>query len=122
MAEAAAISWYRKGKVTVTWGSTKVIGIDTNWLTAGIHPGATFRLNDYVSPAREVARVISDTELELVEPCCTMHSKWPCSYHTVSGADYSIDRHNQLPLPADLLAKLASLVGYDLNNTDADNE
>ena len=45
MAETAHTAWYRQGTVTVMNGSTKVSGNGTKFLTAGINPGATFRMD-----------------------------------------------------------------------------
>ena len=60
MAEIANTLWYRLGNVTVTDGSTKVTGVGTHWTTAGINPGATFRVDGRYL-AHEVKRVVSDT-------------------------------------------------------------
>ena len=101
MAETAHTSWYRQGTVGVTSGSTKVTGSNTKWLTAGINPGATFRLDGWPY-GYEVASVVSDTEIQLARP-----------YYgsTLSNQSYSIDRNFQSELPADLAARVAAVMG-----------
>ena len=101
MAEAAHTNWYRAGTVGVTTNSTKVYGNGTKWLTAGINPGATFRV-DRTPYACEVLRVISDTELELAAPYYG---------NSGSGLTYSIDRNFQSTLPSQLAAAIAALTG-----------
>ena len=93
--------WYRPGTVSVTNQSNIVNGVGTGWTTAGINPGATFRI-DGQPYALEVKRVISDTQLELVKPY----------YGTsASGLSYSIDRNFQSTLPAKMSADVTDLVG-----------
>ena len=101
MAEIANTLWYRLGNVTVTDGSTKVTGVGTHWTTAGINPGATFRVDGRYL-AHEVKRVVSDTEIELGAP-----------YYggSASGATYSIDRNFQSTTNAKLAADVTDLVG-----------
>ena len=101
MAEVAHTNWYRAGTVAVTTNSTKVYGSGTKFLTAGINPGATFRV-DRTSYACEVLRVISDTELELAAPYYG---------NSGSGLTYSIDRNFQSTLPAQLASDIAALTG-----------
>lgn len=110
MAETAHTSWYRQGTVNVTSGSTKVTGSSTKFLTAGINPGASFRLDGWPY-AYEVASVVSDTEIQLARP-----------YYgsSLSNQSYSIDRNHQSTLPADLSARLSKAMGnwearYDLD-------
>lgn len=100
MAEVANTSWYRKGTASPTINSTKVTGVGTNWTTAGINPGATFRI-DRQPFAYEIAEVVSDTELRLAAP-----------YYGNSGTglSYSIDRNFQSTLPSRMSADLASLI------------
>ena len=101
MAEIANTAWYRLGTVSATDGSTKVTGDGTHFTTAGINPGATFRIDGHAI-AHEVAKVVSDTELELAR-----------AYYggTVSNATYSIDRNFQSTLPAKIAADVTSLTG-----------
>lgn len=101
MAEIANTAWYRLGMVSATDGSTKVTGDGTHFTTAGINPGATFRIDGHAT-AHEVAKVVSDTELELAR-----------AYYggTVSNATYSIDRNFQSTLPAKIAADVTSLTG-----------
>ena len=101
MAETANTLWYRQGKASLTNGSTKVTGVGTNWATAGINPGATFRI-DGLPYALEVKRVVSDTEIELVMP-----------YYgtTASAQSYSIDRNFQSTLPAKIASDVTDMVG-----------
>ena len=100
MAKVANTSWYRKGTASPTINSTKVTGVGTNWTTAGINPGATFRI-DRQPFAYEIAEVVSDTELRLAAP-----------YYGNSGTglSYSIDRNFQSTLPSRMSADLASLI------------
>ncbi len=110
MAETATTGWYRIGTVTVTSGSTKVSGNGTRWLTAGINPGATFRV-DAKSYACEVKEVVSDTEIQLVKPYYGQ---------TASGQTYSVDRNFQSTLEAEIASKTVDLMGkfqkrYDLD-------
>lgn len=110
MAETAHTSWYRQGTVRVTSGSTKVTGSNTKWLTAGINPGASFRLDGWPY-TYEVASVISDTEIQLARP-----------YYgsSLSNQSYSIDRNFQSTLPADLAARNAAVMGKYEAYIDAD--
>ena len=111
MAEVAHTAWYRQGTTSVTSGSTTVTGIGTKWLTAGINPGAAFRLDAVNAPTCEIANVVSDTEIQLV---------MPYSGSSASKQTYSIDRNHQSTLAADLAARLAKAMGnweahYDLD-------
>ena len=111
MAETAHTAWYRQGLASVTNGSTKVSGNGTKFLTAGINPGATFRLDAKSDYACEIASVVSDTELQLVKPYYGQ---------SASSQTYSIDRNHQSTLPADLSARLSKAMGnwearYDLD-------
>lgn len=100
MANVANTSWYRNGTVTVNNNSTKVIGSGTNWLTAGINPGATFRV-DRKAAAYEVAAVVSNTELTLARPYYD---------NSGSGLTYSIDRNFQSTLNSRISASITSLL------------
>ena len=101
MAETANTAWYRQGTVSITNGTTKVTGVGTHFTTAGINPGATFRI-DGRPYAYEVARVVSDTEIQLAKPFFDVN---------VSGAAYSIDRNFQSTTNARLAADVSDLVG-----------
>ena len=96
----ANTSWYRKGTANPTINSTKVTGSGTNWLTAGINPGATFR-EDRQPYAYEIAEVVSDTELRLAQPYYG---------NSGSGLSYSIDRNFQSTLNSKISADLAALM------------
>ena len=111
MAETAHTAWYRQGLVSVTNGSTKVSGNGTKFLTAGINPGASLRIDARGDYACEVAEVVSDTELRLAMP-----------YYGQSATNqtYSIDRNHQSTMPADLSNRLSRAMGnwearYDLD-------
>ena len=111
MAETAHTAWYRQGLVSVTNGSTKVSGNGTKFLTAGINPGASFRIDARGDYACEVAEVVSDTELRLAMPYYGQ---------SANNQTYSIDRNHQSTTPADLSARLARAMGnwegrYDLD-------
>ena len=101
MAEIATTSWYRTGTVNVTSGSTKVTGSNTQFLSAGINPGASFRI-DGLASTYEVAEVVSNTEITLARPYYGV---------TLSGQGYSIDRNAQSTLPATLSLRMADLIG-----------
>ena len=60
--------WYRTGTVALTNGSKRVTGTGTTWLAQAVGPvmGNTFWGPD--NKPYEVERVISNTELDLVEP------------------------------------------------------
>ena len=110
MSETAHTAWYRTGTASVITGSTKVSGNGTKWLTAGINAGATFRLEANGYPC-EVAKVVSDTEIQLVKPYIKQ---------TASGQAYSIDRNHQSTLPADISARMAKLQGEYEDYIDSD--
>ena len=110
MAETAHTSWYRPGTVNVTSGSTKITGSNTKWLTAGINPGATFRLDGWPY-GYEVASVVSDTEIQLARPYYGSN---------LSNQSYSIDRNFQSTLPADLASRTATVMGKYENYIDTD--
>ena len=61
--------WYKTGTVTVTNGSTEVVGSGTTWGDGTITPGDSFSLVDSsgaaVAPFYEVASVTDDTHLTL---------------------------------------------------------
>lgn len=61
--------WYKTGTVTVTNGSTEVVGSGTTWGDGTITPGDSFSLVDAngaaVEPFYEVASVTDDTHLTL---------------------------------------------------------
>ena len=110
MAETAHTSWYRQGTVGVTSGSTKITGSNTKWLTAGINPGATFRLDGWPY-GYEVASVVSDTEIQLARPYYGSN---------LSNQSYSIDRNFQSTLPANLASRTATVMGKYENYIDTD--
>ena len=110
MAETAHTSWYRQGTVNVTSGSTKITGSNTKWLTAGINPGATFRLDGWPY-GYEVASVVSDTEIQLARPYYGSN---------LSNQSYSIDRNFQSTLPANLASRTATVMGKYENYIDTD--
>ena len=113
MTEVAHTAWYRLGTVSVTNNSTTVTGDGTYFTTAGIYPGATFRLDVKPDYAGEVREVISDTEIELVKP-------WLGS--TETNQDYSINRNFQSTVPSRLAADVASLVTKYERYIDTDME
>ena len=100
MAEIANTSWYRTGSVSTTAGSAIITGTNTIWTAAGINPGATFRIDNDMTPY-EVLAVNSDTEIEL---------RTPYKGTTASGRAYSIDRNHQSTPLANLAADVASVM------------
>lgn len=64
--------WYKTGTVTVTAGSTEVVGSGTTWGDGTITPGDSFSLVDSsgaaVAPFYEVASVTDDIHLTLTVP------------------------------------------------------
>ena len=101
MAEVANTLRYRLGLVNVTNNSTTVTGVGTHWATAGINPGATFKL-DGMAFDLEVKRVVSDTEIELVKPFYGS---------TAASLSYSVERNFNSTLPAKIAADVTDLVG-----------
>ena len=102
MAETAHTAWYRQGLISVTNGSTKVLGNGTKFLTAGINAGATLRLDARGDYACEIASVVSDTEIQLARPYVGQ---------SANNQPYSIDRNHQSTILADLAARLAKAMG-----------
>lgn len=101
MAETATSSWYRAGTVSINSGSTTVNGVNTRWATAGINPGASFRI-DGLPDDYEVAEVVSDTRLTLVNPYYGSN---------ISGKTYSIDRNFQSTSNAEIARKVVDMLG-----------
>ena len=77
--------WYKTGTVTVTNGSTEVVGSGTTWGDGTITPGDSFSLVDAngaaVEPFYEVESVTDDIHLTLKEPY---------GGATASGAKYAL--------------------------------
>ena len=111
MAEVAHTAQYRQGTVSATTGSTKITGSNTKFLTAGINPGATFRIDSKPGYAYEVKEVVSDTEIQL-------KTSW--LGQSVSGATYSIDRNFQSSMNANIAAGVTALIGKYEEYIDAD--
>ena len=55
--------WYRTGSVDVTHGSVHVTGHDTNWNTAGLHPGDIFGITS--GNVYEIDEIVDNTHLKL---------------------------------------------------------
>ena len=110
MATVANTSWYRTGTVTVTNGSTTITGTNTNWTSAGINPGATFRLDSGLVPY-EVLEVVSDTSITLRTAYTGMSG---------SGKTYSIDRNFQSTPMAGLCADVATVIHKYETHIDAE--
>ena len=113
MAEVAHTAWYRQGTISATTGSTKITGSNTKFLTAGINPGATFRVDSKPGYAYEVASVVSDTEIQL-------KTSW--LGQSVSGATYSIDRNFQSSMNSTIAAGVTALLGKYEDYIDADTK
>lgn len=110
MAETTTSSWYRAGTVSINSGSTTVNGVNTRWATAGINPGASFRI-DGLPDDYEVAEVVSDTQLTLVNPYYGSN---------ISGKTYSIDRNFQSTPNAEIAHKVVSMLGKYEKYIDTD--
>lgn len=110
MAETTTSSWYRAGTVSINSGSTTVNGVNTRWTTAGINPGASFRI-DGLPDDYEVAEVVSDTQLTLVNPYYGSN---------ISGKTYSIDRNFQSTPNAEIAHKVVSMLGKYEKYIDTD--
>ena len=63
MAERVGLAWYSTGTVTLTQGSTNVVGVGTNWAAAGLKVGDIFTVDR--SLFYEIAAVNSDTSITL---------------------------------------------------------
>ncbi len=110
MAESAYNAWYDQGTVSVTSGSTRVLGNNTKWLTAGINTGAVFRINGWPYEY-EVKEVVSDSEITLAREYFGSN---------LSNQSYSIDRNHQSTLLADLAARVATVMGKHMKLIDED--
>lgn len=107
--DSAGLRWYRTGTVTVTQGSTIIVGVGTNWQTAGIKPGDIFKLGeDY-----EIADVADNTTITLYE-----------AFGGASGAaqSYAIVRNFAGTMQAEIAAQVAALVNKYESYIDADLE
>ena len=110
MAESAYNAWYDQGTVNVTSGSTRVLGNNTKWLTAGINTGAVFRINGWPYEY-EVKEVVSDSEITLAREYFGSN---------LSNQSYSIDRNHQSTLLADLAARVVTVMGKYMKLVDED--
>ena len=63
MAESVGLAWYSTGTVTLTQGSTNVVGVSTNWKSVGLKTGDIFTVDRSVF--YEIATVNSDTSITL---------------------------------------------------------
>ena len=106
----ANTSWYRNGTISIATNATKVYGSGTQWLSAGINPGATLRI-DGTYHALEILAVVSDTEIDL---------RVAYTGEAVTNAAYSIDRNFQSTLPADIAAGVANMTGKYERYIDSD--
>lgn len=91
--------WYRDGTVTLTKGSSSVVGVNTYWLTAGLNPGDIFKVDgvDY-----EIVSITDDTHLTLAG-----------NYAGTTGSDkaYAIVRNFTANTQARAAAQAAELIG-----------
>ena len=92
--------WYREGTVKTVNGSTAIVGTNTYWLTAGLHPGDMFSTDGVTE--YEVNTVTDDTHITL-----------KTAYQGVSNntATYRIIRNFTASLPSELAAKATLLYG-----------
>ena len=91
--------WYRDGTVTLTKGSSSVVGVNTYWLTAGLNPGDIFKVDgvDY-----EIVSITDNTHLTLAG-----------NYAGTTGSDkaYAIVRNFTANTQARAAAQAAELIG-----------
>ncbi len=91
--------WYRVGKVNVTNGSTAVVGTDTYWASAGLHPGDIFRIDD--TKTFEIDTITDNTHITL---------KTAYTGSTATGTAYSIIRNFTSATQAENAAQVTDLV------------
>lgn len=101
--------WYRIGKVNVTNKSTAVVGTDTYWASAGLHPGDIFSIDD--TKSYEVDSIIDNTHLTL---------KTAYTGSTANGVIYSIIRNFTSSTQAENAAQVTDLVGDMRRYIDTD--
>lgn len=97
--DSAGLRWYRTGTVDITQGSANVIGVGTNWQTAGIQPGDVFMVGNSV--LYEIAQVVSNTSIAL-------HSAFQGA--TGTAQNYSILRNFAGTMQAQIAAQVSELV------------
>ena len=108
----ANTNWYRTGTISIAANATTVTGKNTQWLSAGINPGATLRI-DGTFHALEILSVDSDTQITL---------RVPFTGSAVTNVAYSIDRNFQSTMNAKLAADVAAMTGKYEAYIDSDME
>ena len=100
MPESVGLAWYSTGTVTLTQGSTAVVGVGTNWKNAGLKIGDIFTI-DRVT-LYMIASVNSNTSITLAQ-----------AYAGTSGnsMNYYVIRNFAATLQAELSAQVSQLVG-----------
>lgn len=99
MPTSAVKEWYHTGTVNVTQSNATVIGVDTNWINAGISEGDLFSVDR--STWYEIKSVNSATSITLVQSYAGA---------TVTGTGYSIIQRYQNVLNSELAARVSNLV------------
>ena len=92
--------WYRDGSVNIAKGSTAVTGVNTYWLSAGLHAGDMFSIDSVTE--YEIAEVTDNTHLTL---------KTAYAGNSGTGAGYRIVRNFTSALPAETAANVVDLLG-----------
>lgn len=100
MPESVGLAWYSTGTVTLTQGSTAVIGVGTNWVNAGLKVGDIFTIDRVTSYM--IASVNTNTSITLAQ-----------AYAGTSGntMNYYVIRNFAATLQAELSAQVSQLVG-----------
>lgn len=100
MPDSVGLAWYSTGTVTLTQGSTAVIGVGTNWVNAGLKVGDIFTI-DRVT-LYMIASVNSNTSITLAQ-----------AYTGASGnvMNYYVIRNFAATLQSELAAQVSELVG-----------
>ena len=102
-------AWYRVGTVALTKNSKIVTGSGTYWLSAGLHTGDIFSVDNVVD--YEIASVDSNTQLTL---------KTAYAGNTTTETDYSIVRNFTASMAAQVAAQTANLLNDMRRYVDAD--
>lgn len=92
--------WYTTGTVTATASSNTVVGTNTYWLTAGLHPGDMITF-DGGSSFHEIMTINSDTSI-------TLGAKYTGS--TITGRSYAIVRNFTASTSAEIAAEAADIL------------
>ncbi len=107
MAEYTA--WYRAGTVALTRTSKIVTGTNTYWLSAGLHQGDIFSVDN-----------VTDYEIQSVDSNTQITLKTPYAGMTTSESAYSIVRNFTAQMSSEIAARTAALLNDMRRYVDAD--